>query len=216
VSEKRAPGSRSSVRQDGVIVLGARSVLYLLLFFVLFLPLIAVVSSPLIASSVVTPVAQESNGRLEAEIKAAFLYHFGAYVDWPPGTFSSSTEPLVIGVTNAEIFDPLVEIVRVRTIRNRPLSVKRVRSVSDTAGVHMLYVSDEVDPDSATAILRSVHDRPVLTVTDSGYEGEAILTFVLDQDRVRFDVALSLAEASDLRVSARLLSVARRVEEGSR
>ena len=80
----------------------------------------------------------------------------------------------------------------------------------------MLYVSDEVDPDSATAILRYVHDRPVLTVADSGYEGDAILIFVLDQDRVRFDVALSLAEASDLRVSARLLSVARRVEEGSR
>lgn len=217
MSENRAPGSRFSVRQDGVIVLGARSALYVLLFLFLLLPLIAVVSSPLIASSVVvTPVAQQTDGRLEAEIKAAFLYHFGAYVDWPPGTFSSATDPLVIGVTDAEIFDPLVEIVRVRTIRNRPLSVKRVRSISDTAGVHMLYVSDEVDPDSAAAILGSVRERPVLTVTDSGLEGEAILTFVLDQDRVRFDVALPLAEASELRVSARLLSVARRVEEGGR
>jgi hypothetical protein len=161
-------------------------------------------------------VASQPDGRLEAEIKAAFLYHFGAYVDWPPGTFSSPKEPLVIGVTNPEMIDPLLEIVRARTIRNRPLSVKRVRSMDDVAGVHMLYVSDEVDPDAAVELLRSARARPVLTVTDSRYVTEAIIAFVLDQDRVRFDVALSLAEGSDLRVSARLLSVARRVEESGR
>ncbi len=204
-----APGSRLFVRQD---VLGARSLL-LRAFCLLFLLFYFTIPSLLIASSVVTPVSAQPDGRLEADIKAAFLYHFGAYVDWPPGTFGGAGDPLVIGVTDAEVLEPLVEIVRTRTIRNRPLSVKRIRSIDDLSRVHMLYVSDKTDPDSAAAYLRSVRGQPVLTVTDSAYTGNAVLTFVIDQDRVRFDVSLPLAESSDLRVSARLLSVARRVEE---
>ncbi|MDX9740402.1 MAG: YfiR family protein [Gammaproteobacteria bacterium] len=200
------------VRQDGDRVRGVRfPALLALSFFFIFSAV-----SPLIASSVVTQVAAQPEGRLEAEIKAAFLYHFGAYVDWPPGTFIAADDPLVIGVTDADVIGPLMEIVRTRTIRNRPLSVKRVRSVDDVADVDMLYVTEAVDPEAASALLGSVRARSVLTITDSVYAGTAIITFVLDQDRVRFDVSLPLAEASDLRVSARLLSVARHIEEADR
>lgn len=181
--------------------------------FCILLFSLCTVAAPLIAFSESGPAGSPPDEALEMEIKSAFLYHFGGYVDWPPGTFAGERDPLFIGVSSEDVAAPLRDIVRTRTIRNRPVTVVRVRKGEDVGKLHILYIADDTDPETAAGLLAATRGHPVLTVTDKAYAGAGIITFVLEQHRVRFDVSLPRAEANGLRVSARLLSVARRVED---
>lgn len=213
MSEKpTSPGHPAFTRQDGVRLKVARFPVFAFFSCLFLLSLCAAAATPLIISSEDGP-AGSSPDVLEAEIKSVFLYHFGGYVDWPPGTFADENDPLVIGVSGVDVASSLREIVRTRTIRNRPVTVVRVREGDDAGRLHILYIADDTDPETAARLFDSVRGGPVLTVTDQAYAGAGVITFVLERDRVRFDVSLPRAEASGLRVSARLLSVARRVEE---
>lgn len=201
------------MRQDGVRPQVARFPAFPFFLCLFLLSLCAAAATPLIVSSEDRPLGSPPDETLEAEIKSAFLYHFGGYVDWPQGTFADENDPLFIGVSDGDVASSLREIVRTRTIRNRPVTVVRVRGGDDTERLHILYIADDTDPETAAGLFDSTRGRPVLIVTDKTYAGDGVITFVLERDRVRFDVSLPRAEASGLRVSARLLSVARRVEE---
>jgi hypothetical protein len=155
--------------------------------------------------------------RLEHEIKAAFLYQFGAYVDWPEGTFDDGRTPLLIGVFDDEAIAALLtDIVRQRTVHGRPLRVLRIDADDDPSGLHVLFIGSPPRSEGTRTLLERVRGRPVLTVIDDDPLAAGIIRFVIEQDRVRFDVSLDRANESGLRISSRLLGVARRVEEGGR
>jgi hypothetical protein len=145
------------------------------------------------------------------EIEAAFLYQFGTYVEWPEGTFKSDQEPLLIGVLDSEdVVLPLEDIVLTRRLLERAVAVRRMTRNDDPRSVHIFFVGIGADPDVASAMIERVRGYPVLTVAESA-SINPIVTFVLDGHRVRFDVSLVLAEECGLRISSRLLSVARQV-----
>lgn len=173
------------------------------------LVLVALLGTPAPATAAAT--AEE---RLENEIKAAFLYQFGGYIDWPDGTFSDEREPLVIGVIGADdVAIPLSHIVRDRMMRGRPVQTRRMEPGQDPGAAHILFIGPDVGAGVAAAVLSRVRGQPVLTVTDTGQGADGIVTFVIEQNRVRFDVSLERAQESGIRISSRLLSVARRVQE---
>lgn len=162
------------------------------------------------------PLDQSPEEHLAHEIKAAFLYQFGSYVEWPEGTFEDERTPLRIGIMGDDyIAAPLEDIVAYRTVRGRPVTMRRMKQADDPRSVHILFIGNDIDPAVARAALDRAHRHPVLTVTESEEVDDAVISFVIDQDRVRFDVSLVLAEKCGLRISSRLLSVARRVDEGS-
>lgn len=166
--------------------------------------------------AVLTPpdsVASAEEVATEYQIKAAFLYKFGSYVEWPEGSFDSENGTFTIGVMGADkLARYLVGMVRGRTIAGRPIVIHVLEPGQDLSGVQVLFIGRGVK-DELPSILAAVRDDPVLTVTesDASRSTDSVINFVVVDNRVRFDVALASAKHRRLKISARLLEVARRV-----
>ena len=161
-------------------------------------------------------LAQDTGLRVsERSVKAAFLYKFASYVQWPDADAKTGA-PITIGVIGATDFArELAEITANRTVSSRPISVRRLTTGNSLDGLEILFIAKE-ERDHLSQLLSAARDKPILTVTESegGLSSGSIINFTLDQDRVRFEVSLYAAEKSQLRLNARLLAVAQDVHRG--
>jgi hypothetical protein len=155
--------------------------------------------------------AQGLSGGAE-EVKAAYLYKFVSFIDWPEAAFAGNAAPLVIGVTGADaVYAELGRLLVGRSAHARALLARRVLPGDPVDGVQMLYVGDLGLARSPW--VQSLRDRPLLLVTDGpgGLEVGGALSFVLVQDRLRFEASLPAIDRAGLKVSSRLLALAQRV-----
>jgi hypothetical protein len=147
----------------------------------------------------------------EASVKAAFLYKFAGYVEWPARGGASAGEPFTIGVVDAPaVADELERLVPGRSIAGRPVAVRRLHRADSMKGVQLLFAGGaDPDPDA----IRAAQAQGALVVTESrnGLASGSAINFVMAGDHVGFEVSLDGAERSGLRISARMLAVARRV-----
>jgi hypothetical protein len=148
---------------------------------------------------------------LERSVKAAFLYKFLGYVEFPadPGP------TLVVGVLGADdVAGELAQIATGRNVGNRSISVRKLAEGDGLDGLHLLFVSARVS--QPVPVLRQAEKNGIVTVTEQqdGYQGDSVINFRLIDERVRFEVSLPAAERSNVRLSSRLLSVAYRVQKG--
>lgn len=149
---------------------------------------------------------------IERGVKAAFLYKFLGYVEYPP---QEATGALVVGVMGAD--DIAAELLRVtagRAVGGRGVMVRAVRDGEPLTGLHMLFIGSEVA--RPAPVLRAAQQSGVLSVTevDNALQLGSVINFRLVDDRVRFEVSLPAAEKSNIRLSSRLLSVAYHVLKG--
>src|SRR6266480_2660061 len=145
--------------------------------------------------------------------KAAFLYKFSAFVEWPLRAFAGPESSFTIGVIGAdELAAQLEQIVKGRTVLERAVVVRRMRRGESVEGIQMLFIG-QAEGARLAEILASAKGQSVLTVTESedALSHGSMINFVFVDDKVRFDVALPQAERGALRISARLLAVARKV-----
>lgn len=157
----------------------------------------------------------QANSALERQVKAAYLYKFAGFVEWPDGSFARADSPVVIGVAGAEaLADQLEQTVAGHTANGRPLQVRRIKRGDSLAGVHMLFVSAH-DKALAQDLLSASRGQPVLTVSDADESTGlgSMINFVIADERLRFEVSLKPAVASRLKISARMLSAAYRVQQ---
>ena len=149
----------------------------------------------------------------EYRIKAAYLYKFAGYIEWPAQAFAQGDSPIVIGVAGADaLADELAQIVGGRSVNGRPLMVKKLTRQDALKGLHMLFIGR--GEAHAADMLAAARSLPLLTVTelDEDRKGAAAsINFVLVDDKVRFDVDLEPAEQAGIKISSRLLTVARKV-----
>lgn len=148
-------------------------------------------------------------------VKAAFLYKFAGYVEWPapPG---ETDAPITIGVAGADPFAAeLAEITRGRTVAGRPISVRRVTADDSFDGLQILFIANQ-GRGGERGVLANARSRPILTVTESAgaLADGSIINFTQDKDRVRFEISLYAAEQSMLKLNSRLLAVADSVHRG--
>lgn len=152
--------------------------------------------------------AQAVGEEAEYRIKAAFLCKFGHYIDWPPvppGT------PFDIGVVaNDEVVDLVQRVASGQTVQGRPITVRRIAVGDDVDGLSVVFVARS-HLTRLPKLLDAVQGKPVLTVSEAEGENGAMVNFVVVEDKVKFDVALRRVEPSPIKISARLLSVARQV-----
>jgi uncharacterized protein DUF4154 len=149
----------------------------------------------------------------EAGVKSAFIYKFAGYVEWPSGAFEAAEAPFVFGVAGAEeIAADLARIVGGRNVAGHLATVKRVPDAEALKGVHMLFIGKSEAARQA-ALLRAARQHGVLAVTETerGLEQGSAINFVVSEDRVGFEVSLDAVEKTGHRISARMLTVARRV-----
>jgi YfiR/HmsC-like len=152
---------------------------------------------------------------VEYRIKAAFLCKFGNYVEWAPAVFANEEAPFAIGVwAPAAVADEVVRAATGQTVAGRPIVIRRLTPGDVPEGLQLLYIA-RVYAARAAAAIAALKDRPVLTVTeiepDAAAAAGSMINFVVADDKVKFDVALGPAERTGLKISARLLGVARLV-----
>ena len=177
-----------------------------------------VLAAALLAACAARPVVAWAGDAEAAElsqqqVEAAYLYKFGSYVTWPDKAFAGPDSPIVIGVAGADtLADDLASMVAGRSIGTRPVVVRRIHDGELPDGVHILFIGGAKAAQSGN-LFEASHGRPILVVTegeDGLVEGGAV-SFILVDDRVRFDVALNAVQQNGLKLSALLLSVAHTV-----
>ncbi len=145
----------------------------------------------------------------EYQLKAAFLYNFTKFVEWPPACFADDTSPIVIGILGRNPFGAeLASVVAGRTVNGRGLVVKSLATAAEAASVHLLFVP--AGEEAKLAADRTWRDVAVVTVGESPQFAAlgGTITFRREADRVTFAVDLALAEHAGLKVSAQLLKLA--------
>lgn len=147
----------------------------------------------------------------ERRIKAAYLYRFPGYVEWPDSAFSQPDSPLRIGVWgNDALADDLARLVAGRTVHGRPIEVRKLKDADAFAELHVLYVGRQRGARVADAI-NALPARGTLVVSSEAaalQQGSAI-NFLLVDGQVRFELSPEAAELRGLKLSSRLLAVSR-------
>jgi hypothetical protein len=149
----------------------------------------------------------------EYQLKAAFLYHFAQFVEWPSAAFTNATSPLVIGILGDNPFGAeLAKTVNGKSINNRPLDVRELRSAAEaTNHCHILFVSSS-EKKRLPEVFAALRGTSVLTVgeTDRFTESGGMINFIAQGTKIRFQVNDGTAKAAGLKISAKLLSLASR------
>lgn len=163
------------------------------------------------------PVSAEAPLASERAVKAAFLYKFAGYVEWPRGAGAESDSTVIFGVMSDDgVADDLTRLVQHRARDARPVRVVRCHPFEPLPKLHVLFIGHG-ESDRLPTLIRAAHEQPVLIVTDS--EGAlavgSMINFVSTHGHVRFEVGLGAAQKCGLTLSSRLIAVAQYVSRGT-
>lgn len=147
----------------------------------------------------------------EYAIKAAFLYHFSTYIQWPPEMLPTETHPFTIGVYRENPFgSALKKIAETKTVDGRQIVIQRTTTPDEARHCEILFVPGSVPREQQNAVLRALRGSPVLVVGESdGFVsrgGDA--QFFLQGNKVRFAFSANITKQEDLKVSSKLLALA--------
>lgn len=148
-------------------------------------------------------------GATAADVKAAYLLKFGAFVDWPAASAGAANAPMVVCIVGR---DPVATVISRQaaraTVGARPVTVRRLTAISAQSGCHIAYIAGSSEQSAADG-LRAVAAEPVLTVTDSDHgEARGMIHFAMQQNRVKFHIDSGAATRSGLTLSSKLLALA--------
>jgi len=162
---------------------------------------------------VAAPLLAQSPAPLEAELKAVFLFNFAKYVTWREQSGVSGKGDIRVCTTANDAFFAMVKsALEGEDVDGRPLVAVALDGLDDARSCQILYVGDARSAD-ARAWFGAVRDGDVLTVGDGTAIDEPAIAFVRDQNRLRFDINRAAASRHHLTISAKLLRLARRVQE---
>lgn len=156
-----------------------------------------------------------AQGASNDEIKAAHIFKFQKYTTWPEDVLPEST-PLVIGVVGAEeVAASLEQLAAKHEYSKQPVIIKKLQANGSLNGIHLLYIGQDRTLEISDWLAQA-SGKPILFVTDTGNNMPpgSMINFIEEDDRIRFDVSLTAAELSRIKLSAALLTVARQVYGG--
>lgn len=167
--------------------------------------------------TVVPGRAAASGEELEDRVKAAFIFKFANYVEWPVDTFAAADAPIRIAVMGADpLAAELATMVVGRTVQGRPLAIRRMAAGESIAGVHVIFIGAAQAP-GLRRVMEESPTEATLVVTDfqGALELGSMINFALVERRLKFEIALDNAEKRRLKLSSRLLAVALGVRRGA-
>jgi hypothetical protein len=182
----------------------------------------------ILAMLAVPQVRGESASTREYQVKAAFLYNFIMFVDWLPEKMPAAGEPIVIGIIGKDPFENAFEPIKDKQVNGRKVVVKRFRGleeikksakaemdkeIEEIRKCHLLFICSS-EKGVAKEITDLVKNNNVLTVGDiPGFleSGCGIINFILEEEKVRFEINETKAEQSKLQIRSQLLRLAKRV-----
>jgi len=189
----------------------------------------------LITLCTMTSIEAGSASAQEPEVKAAFLYNFMKFVEWPAEKVGDANDPMVIGLIGSKDFVKAIEPIVQKKINNKNITLKyfagyeKLKKPQEADGgqwnqkievlksCHLLMFcsDDSVRVEAAGEIIKALRDSPVLTVgeVDDFLESGGMINFLMEDKKVRFEISAVAAKRSKLNISSQLLRLAKRVIE---
>jgi len=150
----------------------------------------------------------------EYEIKAAYLYNFAKFVEWPATAFPRETSPLTFCIIGKSPLNQVIESLAKKTIKNRGLAIRQLSEIENPGECNILFINAALKA-SIPQILTAAASFPILTVSD--YKGFAAvggnIEFVAVSDKIRFVINNQAAKRADLKISSHILRLATTVIE---
>jgi hypothetical protein len=166
------------------------------------------------------PATRGQDSISEEQVKAAFLYNFARFTEWPASAFAESATPITLGVVGNDAFaNTLATLLKEKKAHGRSFIVEKVGSVSQATGAHILFVAKE-ESRKATQFATTLRKQPVLLVGESEdfLQDGGTINLLREDKQLRFDINVATAEQNQLTISSHLLRLARKTikEKGSR
>jgi hypothetical protein len=168
-----------------------------------------------LALSLIPGARGQSRTASEYELKAAFLFNFAKFVEWPAGAFSGSEDPIRICLLGGDPFaGTLEQVVHDKMIGGRKLQVTPLQAAGQAKGCHVLFVSAQ-DGKPDRALLHGGYGPSMVTVGEtSGFAGAGgVIDFVQQENRLVFEINAEAADRAGVKLSAKLLSLAKIVRD---
>lgn len=146
----------------------------------------------------------------EYEVKAAFLFNFAKFIDWPPEVFADTNSPIVVGVLGKNVFgNNLEKTIRDRKVNNRSFQFRNYTSITEATNCQILFVSPSEKADFPK-IVGTLQNASVLTVseTDGFIQAGGMINFLIQDNKIRFQISDETAKKARLKISSKLLSLA--------
>ena len=164
----------------------------------------------LLGGSLGTAQADQSIAPSEYQVKAAFIYKFASYVQWPAASPGNAARPFTIGILGEDPFGPsFEEIVRGQKVGQRPVRLVRFADVDDFTQCDILFISAS-EQLKVRRILATLRGAPVLTVADmDGFaERGGMINLTNEGKRIRFAINVAAIEHARLKAASQLLRLA--------
>jgi hypothetical protein len=153
----------------------------------------------------------------EYELKAAFVFNFTKFVEWPVDRFEDEDSPIVIAVIGSNpLADQLEVVVAGRSVNGRAIIVRKSSKPEDARGAHVVFVGTDVEP-RGIDLVSAFDSAGVLTVGETREFSArgGIIVFNTDSGRVRFEINQASGERARLKISAQLLKLASQVRRSN-
>lgn len=149
----------------------------------------------------------------EYQLKAAFLYNFAKFVDWPPHSFASAQSAFVICILGADPFGSAIDdTLRGKTVGDHAVLVQRDKEPVELRHCQIAFISSS-EKRRLPEILAALQGANTLIVGDSDHFADSggMIQLMLEQNHVRFAINTDAAESAGLRISSKLLAMAKLV-----
>lgn len=156
------------------------------------------------------PVGFGEEAPTEYQIKAAFVYNFVKFVEWPPQAFAKPSSPIVVGVLGENVFgDNLEQAIHGKVINNRPLEFEACHSLTEATNCQVLFISGS-EKGRFPEIFAALQGKSILTVgdTDRFCAAGGMINFIIVERKIRFQINEASARKAGLTISSDLLSLA--------
>ena len=154
--------------------------------------------------------AFQTSGDREYKVKAAFLFNFTQFVEWPAGSLEEAGSPFVIGIFGENPFgNYLKEIITGESVNGHPLTIRQYKTVDEIKLCHILFISP-AEVGQVREVITALEGRNILTVSDAAHfiESGGMIRLVTSNNKIRIQVNPARAKEADLKISSKLLGVA--------
>ncbi len=149
----------------------------------------------------------------EYEVKAAFIYNFAKFIDWPDTAFENPASPFYIGVLGDNPFNGYLEkIISGKTLKGRKVEILYFSNFKDVKFCHILFISSS-EKRRLRHIFKALDTNRILTIADmEGFiSAGGTIGFVMRDNKVRFEINLNSGKKALLTISSKLLRLAEKV-----
>ena len=162
--------------------------------------------------TVLAPQRSHAEASEEYRLKAAFIYNFAKFVQWPRMVFAGPTSPVVLGIIGNDPFGEALEAIRGKLVEEHKLLIKHIGKTDQLEDLNILFIPSS-EQKRLGQIQRALGSKPILTISDIDdfVKQGGMIGFIQKDGKIRFEINLTVARKVGLEMSSKLLQLAEMV-----